>query len=86
MQGHPWMKQENAGASLGRMPNKPWRQNDTHFIVRLEARHVTERIRKTTREMQICNAQSKMSKILQSPHTFTGLYVSGIHRLLWWQK
>ena len=42
MQGHPWLKQVMVGASRGRLPNKPWGQEDT-----LEARNVTEGIRKT---------------------------------------
>jgi hypothetical protein len=30
------MKQVMVGASRGRLPSKPWGQEDTHFIVRLK--------------------------------------------------
>ena len=36
MQGHPWLNQVMVGASRGRLPNKPWGQEDMHIIVRLK--------------------------------------------------
>lgn len=36
MQGHPWLKQVMVGVSRGRLPNKPWGQEDTHIIVCLK--------------------------------------------------